>query len=316
MLVMYALRWVLIAQLAAKKLVILELSSRATVLAVGVAAALIGKLTAERALLILGLGNIVPTVLVVFYLRQYILLDQRFDWQLFRSLLAYSLKLAAVNLLYVLALNITIMLLRYMRPNDFSSVGLYARAVGIGSMVTMVPAAIGPLLYARWAGLKGESRARQGEMATRMNMSFGLIACIVLLIWGKSIIGLLYGAAFVQANEAMQILAPSLVLMTIYSVCDNMLAGDGKAMLTAYILAGTLCVIVGVAWLTIPTMGIRGTALAALCGNAFTAVTSLAVCSKLYGIRIHRCLLMEAGDVQFIRDSLFRRTAAQRAQEV
>jgi O-antigen/teichoic acid export membrane protein len=114
----------------------------------------------------------------------------------------------------------------------------------------------------------------------------------------------------------MRILAPSLVLMTVFTVCDNMLAGDGRAAVTAYILAGTLCVIAGVSWLAIPRLGICGTALAVLCGNAFTAAASLMACSRLYGIRVRRCLFMQGKDFRFVQDSLFRRPAEKAPQKI
>jgi len=268
-------------------------------------------LTPSAALLFLAAGGIAACLLVLFFVRKHIDLSQPFEMKLFIDLAKIGLPLAVANLLYVASLSITVILLRYLHRGDFSSIGLYTRAVGISGMVTIVPVAIGPLLYARWAGMKGEARAKQGEMAVRLNVAYGAIACLALLKYGAFIVTLLYGARFVHAYAAIRILAPSLIFLTVFGVCDNMLASDGRAIITVCILVGTVAVIALVARLAIPLLDIRGAALAALCGNVFTATAGLIICSKFYGIRIWRCLLISPSDVRFIYNALVRPTKSQ-----
>lgn len=297
---MLLLQPVLIAQLDATRMVVINVIPRVIVLIATVPLMLINRLNTEMAISILALGNVGACVMTVYYLREHLDLKMPFDWSLVKSILNYGIKLAAVNLLYVFSLNITVMLMRYLWRGDFHDIGLYTRAVAISGMVTVIPTAIAPLLYAKWADVKGIARARQGEMAMRMNVTFGIIACLGLLIAGKLVIRLLYGGSFMGANQALQILAPSLVLMTMYSVCNSMLSADGRAMITAYILTGTLFVIGITTWFAVPIMGIRGTALAVLIGNAFTAISSLILCRKLYGIRPHKCMLVNSDDLRYI----------------
>ena len=297
---MYVFRSVLVAQMSARRIFVIDLFPRVILLTAAGLLAALALLNPQRALAFFALGNIGAYLLALFYQRRYIRLALPFDGKLFKSLLAYGLQLAAANVLSVLSINVTVLLLRYLRQDDFYAVGLYARAVGVGGMVTLIPTAIGPLLYSRWAGVDGEARSRQGEMAMRVNVSFGLAACVVLLIAGKIIIQVLYGERFIGANQALQILAPALVFMCAFNVCNTMLASDGRAMTVTYIFAGTVCVIAAVTWLSVPWLGIRGAALAVLCGNAFTAASAITVCARLYGLRPSRCILATAADYRYI----------------
>ena len=297
---MYVFRWVLVAQMSARRIFMLDLFPRVILLAPAGLLAALGLLNAQRALAFFVLGNIGAYLLALFYQKQYIHPALPFDSRLLKSLLTYGVKLASSNVLIVLSLNVTTLLLRYLRQEDFGAIGLYVRAVGVAGMVTLIPQAVGPLLYAKWAGVGGEARSRQGEMAMRINVTLGLTACVVLLMTGRIIIRVLYGEDFSGANRALEILAPSLVFMIAFNVCSSMLASDGRAMTVACILAGTLCVIAGVTWLSVPSLGIRGAALAVLCGNAFTAVSSITVCARLYGLRLRRCLLATREDYRYI----------------
>ncbi len=315
------LRPILIAQLAAKRLMILDLITRIIMLLTGLIFATswwfsrhmphlqwmaILRLRPELAILTLTLGYIGGYVLVYNYIRPHIQWRQPLDRKLLLGLMSYSIQLAATTILYVLSVNITPMILRLVRSGDFSAVGYFARAAGISSLVIMVPTAIGPLLYAKWAGISGEARTHQGEMAMRMNIAFGAIMSILLLIGGKYLIVLLYGRAFLPANSALQILAPSLIFISMFGVCNNMLAGDGKALTTAKILLGTVCVLVAVSLFAVPLWSIRGSALSMLSANAFTAITSLIVCMRRYNFRLQKCLIITKQDLRYIRNSLRR----------
>jgi len=310
LLITASLRPVLAAQLAAKRMVVTDLSTRVTILALGVFLLTCGRLKLETALIIVALGNVIACLVSVWYLRPHINMKLPFDPKFFLYVLKYSLKLSAANLLLVLSSSITVVLLRYL-VRDFDTVGLYTRAVAISGMITLVSSAIAPLFYAKWAGLNGKDLARQGEMAMRMNFAFGVVACVFVLCFKKLLIRLLYGEAFMGATHALEILAPAVVLVTVFSVCNQMLAGDGRAMVTVYILLATLIATLVACWLIIPLLGIRGAALAVLLGNFVTAITSMITCSKLYGLKIHRCIIVGSEDIRFMLKSLSRKSFVQ-----
>jgi len=301
------LRTILTAQLAARRMVAIDVARGLTLLVCGGALALAGRLSSGSAIVALSVSSAAAFGLLLAYLARYIKLTRPFEWPLLRGVVVYGLKLAAANLLQVLAASTTVLLLRYLRSDQFADVGLYTRAVAVCSLVSVVPTALGPLLYAKWCSTRGPERARQAELASRLNLAYGLVMCLGVALLGKYVLWLLYGREFIPGAAALLPLAPALLFLPLFEVCNNLLAGDGKAMITACILAGTLCVVASVTYLTVPSLGIRGAALGVLGGNAFTGLVSLAVCRKLYGLRIRHCLLLQKDDWQVIQGVLWRR---------
>jgi O-antigen/teichoic acid export membrane protein len=300
------LRPVLTAGLDVKRMIWVDLIQRITLLAGGAASALLGLLRPQLALVVLSAASMSGCILVLLYLRADIKMPLPFDWQLYGDVLGYGLKLAASNILMVATMSLTLMLLRYLRAEDFGAVGLYSRAVAVSSLVSLVPITIGPLLFAKWSGEPAEVRTRQAEMATRLNVLYGATAAVGVVAFGKYIIWLMYGEEFIGAQDALQILGPALVFLTLFDPSNNLLAGGGRAAITAWILAGELILVCVVTWLTVPSIGIRGAALGVLCGKAFSAILALAVCQRLYGLDLRHCFVANGNDLAYVRRGLFR----------
>ena len=300
------LRQILTAQMAVRRMVTVSLTEVSVGLVGGAAMGVFGWLVPETALIVLASGYWAGFILLLVYLRPHIELFRSFNWKLFGDMLVYGLKLAAASVLYLLCLEISVMLLRYLKPDRFDDIGLYSRAVAIAGLVALVPRMLGPLLFAKWSGVTGQARTQQVEMALRMSVTYGIMAAIPVVLLGKYLIWFLYGVEFLAAQEALRILAPALIFLTIFNVCSNLLAGDGRAVITVYILAGTLVVLGVTAFLLVPVFGIAGAALAVLCGNAFTGLVNLAVCRRLYGLNLLNCLFVHRGDLAYIRQAMRR----------
>ncbi|MBM4017308.1 MAG: hypothetical protein FJ288_03115 [Planctomycetes bacterium] len=297
-------RQTLVAQLAANRMVAVDLTPPATTLAVGSALAVAGLLSPGGALVAGAVGSMASAGLLLRFLWPHVDLARPFDWRLLWQLLKYGVQLAAGNVLNVLSMSVTVVLLRYLVLERFEEVGLYTRAVAICGLVTLVPVAIAPLLYARWSGLGGEARTRQVEMALRLNVGYGVVTAAGIILFGRYVIWLLYGAKFIPAEAALVFLAPALFFTPITGVCTNLLNSDGRARTTACILAGTVVIVSAVTCLAVPAMGIRGAALATLCGNGFAGAAGMAVCVRLYGVKLQRCFLLLPQDVSYIVHSL------------
>jgi O-antigen/teichoic acid export membrane protein len=304
--VMWTLRSIIVARLAARRMVSVDLTTPAVLLIAGGALALFGWLRPQVALVVLSLGFFAALGLVLLYVRQDIDLSRRFHWQLFRDVLIYGIKLASANLLFVLGGTITVMLLRYLRPGEFTEVGLYSRALAVCVLIGLVPRAFGPLLYAKWSGPAGETRSQQAETTARMITAYGVLAAVAVATLGKYVLWLLYGPEFVPAQQALRLLAPAVAMTAVFQVYNNLLAGDGRVAITAYILVGTVVILSVVTWLSVPIWGIAGAALATVCGNAFTLIVSMAVCCRLYSLNPLSCLLLRRSDLAYVSQALRR----------
>jgi len=304
------LRPILTARLEVPKMVWVELIRQAIMLGGGLLLTLGGWLSTEWAVVLLACGFYGSLTLPLVFLRRFVQLRRRFDWALFGKVFVYGLKLGAATVLFGLTQHLSVFLLRALRPDQFEEVGLYSRAVAICGLIMIVPFAIGPLLYARWATISGEQRTRQVELAARMSTTYGLSCAVFVAVCGKYLIWLLYGAQFMPAQEALIILAPALVCLTLYNTCNQLLAGAGQAAITAGILAGSTVVVCVSTWLLVPTLGIRGAALGVLCGNGFTTLVTVLVCRHLYGLDPRACWVMKKRDLRYVWQALWQPPAS------
>jgi O-antigen/teichoic acid export membrane protein len=294
----------LTSRLDAKKMVTIYVAPRVILLVFVILLVVLDLMNVESILAVIALGYAGTYAILLFFLRKYISLKQSFDWELISSILRYGMKFLFASILIILAANIPVILLRYFNQTDFSAIGLYSRAVGISGMVSMVPVAIGPMYYAKWAEVKGLDRVRQVEMALRFNLAFGIISCISLLIMGRFLIKLLYGEAFIDAYQALEILAPSFIFMTVLSVFQNMFNGDGKALNNVFISLTNLIVVAVVTWFTVRKLGIQGPAYGVLSGYVLVTLFCVFISVKYYGLRLREIIMFKIDDFRYITNSL------------
>ncbi len=298
------LRQILVAHLAGRKLVAADLTNR-VVLLIGGGLLCLGRwLTPALAITVFACGHMAATVLLVTMLRRDIDLGMSVHWKLFRQLVGYGLKLAAANVIFLLCAHTTVFLLRYLRKGDFGAVGLYSRAVAVAALVSIVYQSITPLIFSRLTKAELPARTRLAERVGRLGTSFCILSFIALQFVAKYVILLLYGEAFLGAVAPLRILAFSLVLLPLLGAVNSLLASDGKALTTAYILAGAFAVVVTVVLIAVPRLGIAGAAVGALCGNLFSVTVGLAVCAKLYGLRPLQMIGLRPYDIAYVRDAL------------
>ena len=295
---------ILVAQLAARRMVALQLLRATIVLAGGGLLAVLGWLTPQAGIVTLAIATFVVAGLVVFYQRKNIDLSIPFDWPLFRQVLSYGVKLASANIMLLVSLEMSVLLLRYLMPGSFEPIGFYSRAATICQLIVLVPRILGPLLFAKWSGVAGQARLMQVQMAMRMSMTYSLVMAGCVIVFGQYAITIMYGKEFLPALAPLRILAFSTILMSVLTVCQNVLAGDGRAALMAWVLAVSIVVQFIVTFFLVPVLGISGAAVGMLCGTGFTVLLAVAICMKLYGLNPFKCMFVGLGDLKYICHAL------------
>lgn len=309
LLVVALMRAMLVANFQAREMAILDLLQPILLLAIGGFLAVIGRLTTESAMILLAASHVICAGVTLSYVRRSIRMAMAFDWRLFRQMIAYGVKLAAANLMYLLLASMSVMLLRYIHKDSFDVVGLYSRAMNVTMMSVLVPMAMGPLMMAKWAGLSGESLARQVEMAARVFAAYGAAIILAMGLVGKYLLIILYGREFAtpEAVGALQILSISAAAIAVTGVYADFLASAGKAMVTTVALAGGAVLSAVLCLCLIPTYWIVGAAVATLAGNLLNMCVCALVCRRLFGVRPSKSWLLTAGDVRYLAGSALRR---------
>lgn len=294
------LRPILTAQLASKRMVIVDLIPRLVMLLFGLVMLFTGIKNIDLAIMGIGIGNSVAFLLLYYYFKTNITFKKKFNWALFKNILTYGVKLSAANLILVLTSNITIMLLRIFQNENFNQVGYYTRAVAISTMASIIPATIGPLLYSKWSKISKNEVAVQASYVMRISLFASIIISSSIIIFSKEIILIMYGAEFLPAVSAVRILSLSLIFICISSVCNNVLAGDGKAGITMKIFIGTFSIVTFLTWLLVDSLGINGAAIAVLSGNFFTAFMAMIICTRRYNFSYYNSLVIKRLDFESI----------------
>lgn len=301
------LRMVLVAQMAARRIATTNLTPTVVLLVVGGALALAHRLTAAVAIGLYAASGLLALAQVLGYLRPHLRLWGSFSWPLFRNLFAYGSKLYIANILNLLGGTGTLMLLRHYTLSDFGQVGLFSAAAGISSYINLPITAMSPLLYAKWSEVSGPERVLQVERVARVNMAFGVLGSIGAILAGRLAIWVMFGRQFMPAQAALNLMAPAVALISFYGIFDSLLAGAGRAGVSAYIFGIECSLSLGLTALLVPHMGFVGAAVATLAGNAAAAVAGLLICSKLIGIRPLNCLVVRASDLRYLAIALWKR---------
>jgi len=186
----------------------------------------------------------------------------------------------------------------------FFDIGLYSRAAAVCGLILLIPQTFGSMLYAKWASAVSNSKSKQLEMTIRAFLTYGYIMVLVVIIFGKTIISLLYGHAFLEAYQALAILAPAFIAIAMSGACYNFLSSDGRAGLTTFFLILSVFVSLIANFSLIPFMGIRGAALGTLLGNGLATVVCFGFCVRAYNLNYLKCLIITRADLEFISKSL------------
>ena len=93
--------------------------------------------------------------------------------------------MAASGILFALTSSATVLIIRHRLPEDFAAVGYYTRAVAISGFAVLIPRALSPLFYAKWAEAAGTDRVVQIERTARFNVFYGVLSATGLVLLGK-----------------------------------------------------------------------------------------------------------------------------------
>lgn len=267
------------------------------------------QLTLERALAFQASGNIITAILLLAWTLPYIRLKSRLAPALIPRLLKLGVQLYATNLIQVVTPTLTLIVFRAVMPGTegFQPIGLFTRANALCGLGLLLPTLIGPLLYARWSGLDSNRRREDVELAGRICAFYGMLVALLLVLFGRLALRILYGVPFEAAQAAVYVLAPGVVLFALSSVFLNLFASLGRAWLNAVIFTGATIVTVGAAVMMVPAHGIVGAALATFLGQAFVFFLAAYVGWRLQRISLLRCLWPTREDLLIFK-SQFRRS--------
>jgi O-antigen/teichoic acid export membrane protein len=216
------------------------------------------------------------------------------------SSITFGLKSHAQSLTGVLHYKVDIYILAIFLST--TEIGYYSVAVALVSMIFFIPDAIGHVMYPKVAGLK-ESEAHQfTAQACRNTIFITMLPAVVILIFGRFFIQLLYGQEFLPACNALYLLMPGTMTMCIYKILTRNFTSRNRQQMTVFAGLLGLATNIGLNFLLIPRIGIEGASLATTISYSLTSFLLLFFFLRESGVSFRDSLVVKGSDVAAILD--------------
>lgn len=207
----------------------------------------------------------------------------------------YGLQAHIANILGFLNYRVDMFLINwFLGP---AAVGLYAVGVGLVEKLWMVSHAASTVLFPRVAAESEEERQKEfTPLVARTVLWTTAFGALVLALFGRWIVLLLYSKAFLPAVSALQALLVGVVTLSAGRVLANDIAGRGFPGLNIYTSSAAVLTNVILNLLWIPRYGIVGAAWASTASYTVSFFGALFFYCRLSGNRWTSVVLPQRGD--------------------
>jgi O-antigen/teichoic acid export membrane protein len=239
-----------------------------------------------------------PIVMSIILLKRNRFIDsfslQR-DPAILKSLLSMGAVFAVSNLIINLNYKLDqIMMDKLSNPYEL---GIYSRGVSLVEYLWQIPMLFNSIIFAGSANAKND-KAFSIKVVQLLRLSLLVVAviAIILALFSKTIVTLLFGESFIDCAQVIQILVPGVIMLTIFKVLWVDLAGRGntkdamKAMIPSLIVNITLNAIF------LPRYGAYAAACASSSSYVIASVIFLIIYSRRTGLSLKEILFFSKKD--------------------
>jgi O-antigen/teichoic acid export membrane protein len=295
---------VLYASLEILKLQIIGLISTILLLIAFTLFYFLGSLNVELGIVIVGMVNIVTTVILLFVLRKDINIGLKVNYKVIYDLFSYGVKVSASNLVFILSTNVVIFLLKFLLQDGFEAVGLYSRASAVAGIFILLPATLGPMFYSKWCGVLKGNLHGEIEKTLRVLIFLSFLCAFGTFFFGGQLLLILYGKEFIAAKSALNLLSVSIVFSSISIVLTDMFSSIGKPTVTLKVFVCSLVLTTLFCCILIPFYNINGAAIAVLIGIICNASMLLYLSKKEINLSWEDSLVIKKEDFVLVWQAL------------
>jgi len=193
--------------------------------------------------------------------------------QIVRPTIKYGLKSYVGNLLQFFNYRVDLFIVNFFLGP--ASVGIYGVAVTIAELLWQVPDAASFVIFPKSANSTQETMNRFTPRVFWLILAITIAGAVVLALFGKLAIRIIFSSAFLDAYTPLLILLPGVTLLGAGKVLTNDIAGRGYPHYNSITSGVSLVATVALDLLLIPEMGIVGAALASTASYALTFFASV-----------------------------------------
>lgn len=218
----------------------------------------------------------------------------------------YGWKAHLSNILAFLNYRLDIFLLNlFLNP---TATGIYVIAVQIAERLWIVSSAVSTVILPRLSELHNDENTRRSltPLIARWVLFITLIAALIIAVVSKFFIRILFGEAYIEANTALLLLLPGIVLLSFARILANDIAARGKPELNMYtaLMIITINTIANI--ILIPRFGINGAAIATSLSYSANTITKLYLYSQISQNKWWQSVLITQDDLILIKGILKR----------
>jgi len=224
----------------------------------------------------------------------------KFDWSIIKSMLSlgivYAISLMIINLNYRID---TIILDKLSNTYEL---GLYSKGAGLSQYLWQIPMLLSTVVFARSATAKNDfSFSLKITQLLRLSLLIVGVLSLILFIFGRCIIFILYGYAFEGSIIVFQILLPGVIILTLFKTMNMDLAGKGKPWVSVKAMLPALIVNIVINVILIPKFGAKGAAISSTISYSVGGILFLYFYSREIGIPITQILKFSISDLDVIK---------------
>lgn len=220
-----------------------------------------------------------------------------YNWVIIKRMLSLGLVYAIALLIINLNYRIDVILLDNL--SSAFETGIYSKGVSVTEYLWQIPMLLSTVVFARSAVSK-DDKGFSLKVAQLLRLSFLVIGCgaLVLFVFSKFIIILMYGEAFVNSVLVLNILLPGVVLLTIFKVINMDLSGKGKPWVSLKAMIPALIINIILNVVLIPEYGASGAAIASTISYSMAAMLFIVFYSIETKIPVKTLLSYKRSDFQ------------------
>jgi len=182
------------------------------------------------------------------------------DKSVLSDIIIYVLKVGPGGLLGFFQYRIDVFIIGYFLESYL--VGLYVAGMAIAEIVWRIPAAVVNVLQPKLANSKDDEAKQITPLIFRQTFILVMLICMILGLFSKSILNLIYGSEFISAKYVLQIILPGVLFISMWKILLNDLNARGFPQYYSISALVGVFVMVVLDVALINSLGIEGAAIA------------------------------------------------------
>lgn len=222
-----------------------------------------------------------------------------FDFGCYRFMLGYGVASMVGEFLVMFNYKVQIFTLQFL--GSIEQVGVYALGQNFSELMWQIPGAISAVVLSRSANAASvEAFTEKIGVLLRISLYGCAAMALGLGVFLQFAIPLVFGDAFRGSATVVWILLPGVVGMIAFQILVTDLAGRGRPLIGALIIAPMVALNIGLGVLLAPAYGIAGAAAAASLSYLVTTAVTIVVYCRVSNMEIASFILLRRSDIDFL----------------